>query len=115
MLSRVSEGGVDGYVARHVGERETDGAVAPHHAACMFAGGVDGAGSNQVPDGGAVGVAEGSAEFGIGGMVDGKGVAVAVENAAKCVVDIRAGLCAHQAAGADVMCHQEVLFVVAFS
>ena len=80
----------------------------------MFAGGVDSACCAQVADGCTVGVAEGAAEFGIGGMVDGQGVATAVESALERIVDIRARLCAHQAAGADVLCHQEVLAVVAF-
>ena len=115
MLSRASEGGVDGQVARHVGERETAGAVASHHAACMFLGGVDGAGSYQVLDGGTVGVAEGTTEFGIGGIVDGEGVSVAVENALERIVGISTRMSAHHAADADVSCHEEVLAIVALA
>ena len=81
----------------------------------MFLGGVDGAGSHQVLDGGTIGVAERSAELCIGGIVEGEDVAAAVENALECIVGISTRMSAHHAADADVSCHEEVLAIVALA
>ena len=115
MLGRASVGGVDGDTAGHILHCETARAVTSHHAAGMFVGSVDRACRAQVLDGGTVGVAEGTAEFGIGGIVEGKGVAVAVESTFKCMVSVRVRMIAHPAADADVLSHLEVLSVVALA
>ena len=100
-------GGVDGDAALHVGQREFGRAVKSHHASGMFVAGGDGSGGDEVLDGGTIGVAECAADIFTGLIVDGDGVAVAVEGAVEGVVRG-----AHHRGDADVIGQLEVRAVV---
>lgn len=60
----------------------------------MSIGSVDGTSSNKILDGGTVGVAEGTTEFSIGGVVESQGIAAAVESALERIESIPTGICA---------------------
>ena len=114
-VSIAAVGRVDGHAAGHVGEREAGCAVTSHHTTGIGAGGVDSACGAQVLDSGTVGIAERSAEFSIGGIVDGKGIAAAVESALECIESTPTRTSTHHAADADVFRHQEICTTVALT
>ena len=108
VLGGAAVGRVDGHVAFHILQSEFATAVTSHHAAGMFIRSIDGSSGNKILDGGAIGVAEGTTKFGIGGMVEGKGVTVAVESAVECIVSIPVRMIAHHGSDLDVVHQLEV-------
>ena len=90
-------------------------AVTSHHTTGIGAGGIDSACGAQVLDSGTVGIAERPAEFSIGGIVDGKGIAAAVESALECIESTPTRTSTHHAADADVFRHQEICTTVALT